>query len=1187
MAVRGSKSLIVDFSDLYAYDAELARAVLNDPADYLPKFDAVVMSKLRMRDPEYAEAVGRVHVRFRALPQETPLRRISSDHIGRLTMVNGIIVRATVVMPLLIKAVFRCRSCGELIYLEQGAPYVRTPTECSSCGRRRGFDLDSKESTFIDSQRITVQEMPEELPPGQLPRSLNVFLKDDLVDIARPGDRVTVIGVIDLVQRQGRGGTLRAFDLILEANNVEVSGRELEMLEITPEDEERIKELASDPWIHRKILQSIAPSIYGYEHVKEAIMYLLFGGVTKELPDVRIRGDINVLLVGDPGTGKCVGRNSLIVLEDGTISEIGRMTDSALSERMARRIDDGYYVEVNHRLPSLGPEGLTVTRRASILWKRLSLRRLYEVETRTGRRIIVTPTHPFFTIRGGALTPIKAEELRRGDFVAVARRLKVSGRPQRLNIHIERGKTNARHIGLPEATSPELCRIIGYLLGDGCCYKTSATYNVIFINSSPELRRDFIDCFERVFGVKPRAFPSHRERDLWVSSVEVGRFLEKLTPSLFRGADSKEIPEVITRCSDNEIANLIRAYFDCDATVSGKEREIAITSASEKLLRQIQLLLLRFGIQSQIRIRVVGGKTYFRLRISGEDALRYMEHIGFLHPGKMKRLRESLEAGGDFNPNLDVIPGVNRLIRYIRLKLNLRQSECGVPLPSLRHCERGGRNPSRRSLKKIVNAFTCRLRELMEIRERLRHVENWPGLRRVRLRLRIPQRRIAKALGVSQTLISRYELGKERAPNLRLLKAVKDHLSEACDEMISDPEAIIGLARLKMLSNSDIFWDRITRVEEIESEDRWVYDMQVDEAHNFIANGFFVHNSQILQFAAKVAPRGLYTTGRGSTAAGLTAAVVREGGTGNFVLEAGALVLGDMGVCCIDEIEKMRDEDRSAIHPAMEQQVVSIAKGGIVATLNARTSILAAANPALGRYNPYQTVAENINLPVTILSRFDLIFVLRDQPEEERDVKLAEHILRLHRYARAPVKPPIELELLRKYIGYAKRIKPVITGEVMERFKEFYLKMRAASREGGEVSPISITPRQLESLIRLAEARARVHLREEVTIEDAEAVIALVQYSLQQVGIDLTTGAIDIDVIMTGKPRSLQVRLQRVLSIIAELERETGVVKDEDLYKALEEEYGMNRNEVARLIGILMRDGTIYSPRPGYYKRSI
>ncbi len=159
MAVRGVKSLIVDFHDLYSFDADLARSVLANPEDHLPQLDAAALSKLRMRDREYADAIREVHVRLRALPAETPLRRIGAEHIGRLVMVNGIIVRASAVTPLLMKAAFRCTSCGEMSYLEQTSQYLRTPQECPSCNRRRGFELVPKESVFIDSQRITIQEL--------------------------------------------------------------------------------------------------------------------------------------------------------------------------------------------------------------------------------------------------------------------------------------------------------------------------------------------------------------------------------------------------------------------------------------------------------------------------------------------------------------------------------------------------------------------------------------------------------------------------------------------------------------------------------------------------------------------------------------------------------------------------------------------------------------------------------------------------------------------------------------------------------------------------------------------------------------------------------------------------------------------------------------------------------------------
>ncbi|MEM4251115.1 MAG: minichromosome maintenance protein MCM, partial [Candidatus Bathyarchaeia archaeon] len=342
--------------------------------------------------------------------------------------------------------------------------------------------------------------------------------------------------------------------------------------------------------------------------------------------------------------------------------------------------------------------------------------------------------------------------------------------------------------------------------------------------------------------------------------------------------------------------------------------------------------------------------------------------------------------------------------------------------------------------------------------------------------------------------------------------------------------------------------------------------------------------SQLLQYVARVAPRGLYTSGRGSTAAGLTAAVVREK-TGGMVLEAGALVLGDRGVCAIDEIDKMRPDDRVAIHEAMEQQTISIAKGGIVATLNARDSIIAAANPALGRYDPYRNISENINLPVTILSRFDLIFVMRDVPERETDSRMSEHILSLHRLRTAPEVAPLPPDLLRKYISYAKKIETTLTDEAASELRDFYLKMRSGSGSATD-SPIAITPRQLEALVRLCEARARAFLRDKVTVEDARAIIRLMTVSLQDVGIDTSTGRIDIDVIMTGIPRSQADRLREVADFIAEMEKESGVVDETKLYEALQEKKGMSEEHAKALVNRLRQQGVIYSPEDGKIKRT-
>jgi len=647
VAITNGKSLIIDFDDLISFDPALARSLVEKPDDYITYASSAATAQMRVEDPEYAEHVGKIFARFRRLPEKTALRKIGAEHIKKIALVDGIVVRTTQVKPTIVSAVFRCRKCLEITVLDQEGELIHGPgSHCQFCKQSTSFELLQEQSKFKNTQEARIQERPEDLPPGQLPRYLEVRLEDDLVDSARPGDRVSVTSIVRAEkQTVGERGRLRTFNIYLDANFVDVVGKETEVVEITPEDEKQILEAAQDPWVQRKLVMSLAPSIYGYEDVKEGILYLLFGGTAKQLPDgVNIRGDENVLLIGDPGTAK----------------------------------------------------------------------------------------------------------------------------------------------------------------------------------------------------------------------------------------------------------------------------------------------------------------------------------------------------------------------------------------------------------------------------------------------------------------------------------------------------------------------------------------------------------SQLLQYVARIAPRGLYTSGRGTTAAGLTAAVLREK-TGGMILEAGALVLADKGVACIDELDKMRPDDRVAIHEALEQQTVSVAKGGIVATLNARAAVLAAANPSLGRYEPHRNVSENINLPVTILSRFDLIFIIKDQPEPDYDSRMSEHILALHRSKVSPETAPFAPDFLRKYISFAKRITPVLTPEAVIELRDFYLKMRS---KGGEEAAVAITPRQLEALVRISEARARAFLRDTVTVEDAKSAIRMMTVSLSDVGVDVKTGAMDIDVIMTGKPRSLRDSFQRVIETVAEMERETGTVEETVLIAALVDKEKMEEREARRLIGQLIKEGILYSPKPGRLKRT-
>lgn len=642
LSVTGSKSLYVDFQDLYAYDAQLASDLLEKPAEYLKYFNNAARNQLAIEDPEYSAKVGgSLNVRIVNLCDATPLRQVGAQDLFKLRMVKGMVVKTTVVKPKILKASYECLRCGTRTEIVQTEGKRVKPVKCVNphCQRAGPFRFVPEESQMINVQDVWIQEAPEELPAGQLPRSFHIRAYEDLVDKARPGDLVAAVGVIEPLEIRD---TALTFDVYMVANSITLLNKEPDA---TPTSEEiaQIRELAKDPWIHRKIIQSIAPAVYGHEDVKEAIMYLLFGGVPKEIEGTKIRGEIHVLLVGDPGTGK----------------------------------------------------------------------------------------------------------------------------------------------------------------------------------------------------------------------------------------------------------------------------------------------------------------------------------------------------------------------------------------------------------------------------------------------------------------------------------------------------------------------------------------------------------TQLLRFVQSIAPRGIYTSGRGSTGAGLTAACQRDPDTGEMTLEAGALVLADRGIVCIDEIDKMRPEDRVNIHEPLESQTISVAKGGIVATLNARTAVLAAANPVYGKYNPYRTIFENLaTLPSTLLSRFDLIFLMLDQPDVERDRQVVRHVLKLHGSEAAS--PPIPRDLLRKYIAYARQINPKLTKEAQERIESFYLKVREKSSD--EFMDIGV--RYLESLIRIAEARARAALRTEVTAEDAEAAIAIMQKSLKQIGVDAETGAVDVSLLATGKPRSLRDKMDAILALIIETQREAGMVEEGWLLNELEARCGIDKNEAKRILAQLKKEGAIFEPREGYLKKT-
>ncbi len=344
--------------------------------------------------------------------------------------------------------------------------------------------------------------------------------------------------------------------------------------------------------------------------------------------------------------------------------------------------------------------------------------------------------------------------------------------------------------------------------------------------------------------------------------------------------------------------------------------------------------------------------------------------------------------------------------------------------------------------------------------------------------------------------------------------------------------------------------------------------------------------SAILKRISSIAPKGRYVAGKGASGAGLTAAVVKDELLGGWSLEAGALVLSNNGLVAIDEMDKMTEEDRAAMHEALEQQTISIAKANIQATLSSRTTVLAAANPKFGRFDPHGIMAEQIDMPPTLINRFDLIFPIKDIPDAVEDEKLARHILELHKSTDLS-EPEIPTRILKKYIAYARqKCHPQLTDSAINEIKDFYVQMRnRETTDDRAARAIPVSARQLEALVRLAEANAKVRLADKVTKKDARKAIELLTYCLLQVGLDRETGRIDIDRIATGIGASQRERIYIIREILEELEGQIGkTIPLEDIQKiALDK--GMSASEVEEVIEKLKRAGDVFEPRYGFLSR--
>lgn len=1313
------RSLEVAFEDLNRFDTDMAIYLLRHPLNVLQAANEAV----RRVAPATDLALD-LHVRMTGLPRDArvAIRDLRAKHLGALVSVEGLVRKATEVRPQVTDASFECLRCGAVIKEPQEGTNFREPLECyedqGGCKRSASstkFKLLGESSRYVDTQKVEVQESPEGLRGGEEPQRISAFLEDDLTGKIAPGQRIVLNGVLRSSQRGRPGARSTLFDIFVDTNSVEFEQVEFEEIEVTESDIRAIEEQAKDPDIFRKIVASIAPSLYGLSTEKEALALQLFGGVPKLLPDGRrIRGDIHVLLVGDPGTGKsellsymsrlsprgiyatgkaataaglCVAGESLVATGNGlrSIEEVvqprfPRVTREKPVETMSAS-GEVLTFDQHHRAKS---------RPLDAVWRLTSPSMLLEIETQSGKRLRVTPATRLLVDHGMGQSWIPARFVRPGMRVATARALPFGGLDPPLTIDLLRGVVSritvsvdagfmetvvgalqakfgtlreaaarmlvaedglyhrwraGRHriplpillviagtlavprasvarsirdfsqagghrIRLPVTVNEDLAYFAGLVAGDGSVERIRGRggFSIRFSNSNHALGAEYDALVRRLFGVTPRYTPQSARRAAsrrFFSSL-VATLLGQLGIPQSPKSSSVTIGDSILNGPRELLSSYLRGVFDTDGTIQSRtsgSSGVALTTTSNALAERAQAGLLRFGIHASVRVRRVAGRRAVgldgRVVVSRRDQYvvevrdwasldRFRRFIGFKHPEKAAQLQALAPRG--LHTNTDLVSSAGRHLRAIRRLLGIGYREAyGAHAGQARALESGEKATTHNTLTKLIDGL-----------ETVYRSGAWEGLRltlRPEARGRVPgalrasgmgPARLARVLGITRDRAQEY-FYRTRRPLMRvpvrLLERVSAILEEHRPEIAGGIMAEAGpvLRRISRaparfdfirgLSSADVRWDPVLEVHLVTTENgRTVYDLTVRDGHSFVANGILVHN---------------------------TAAAVRdEFGEGRWTLEAGALVLADRGLAAIDELEKMNEQDRSAIHEALEQQRISVAKAGITAVLQARCSVLAAANPKFGRFDDNKYIAEQIELSPTLMSRFDVIFTLKDRPESERDRNLAEHIVRGHlvgewlrRREEGKEVPEEEVELIepyaphldpiffRKYVAFAKRFSPVMTPDSMEEIKNKYLEIRKTGEGAGASVPI--TPRQLEAIIRLAEASARARLSPVVSTEDADRAVRITEYWMRKVAGE--EGRFDIDIVQVGISQSQREQIIALRDIIQQLSGDAGSADYEDIVR-IAGERGIAPARVDAWLKRWSQEGEVFSPAKDKYK---
>ena len=1146
----GEDSVFVEHDDLDQFDPELMDYIFRNPEEGLEAAKEATTA-VELVDEE-------LKVRIRDMDEEdyVLLKNLRSKHIGKFVPIEGMIKRASQVKPEVESAVFECTNCGNEYEKEQDSAQLKSPYKCQNCGSKKFRPVEKK---MVDTQVVTLEENPESREGSEQPSSLSVRLEGDLVDPefqkkVVPGNVVEVTGI---VRDRPIKKSSKKFDIYMEANNVEPLQQEFEQLELEQDEIREIKELSDQDDIFDQITSSIAPSIYGHDKIKEAIALQLFGGVRKTREDgVKSRGDLHILLIGEPGTGK-----SQLLKFAGEMAPKGRyvvgksstgagLTASVVKEESTGEfsLEAGAVVLAHKGMAAIDEIDKMSSEDRSSLHEAME-QQCFAPETRVtmadGR------TRRIKDIVDQKLRENEARTQEDGREVAEAS-LNV------LSLNTETNKVEEAEVSLAgKREAPD--RTLSFELGNGREIEVTPEHPLYTVRDGEIKAVEASELGEDDYLVAPREIPvegeeqgleeievEERRKDVSTpdhNSPELARFTGyqlsdggyELNRGRKNGFNFTNTEETLIE----DYRGLVNDLFGVEPFVRERGNRKEIRVISEELKDWLQELgpVLKKGPQKKMPGKLMkcrkedlshllkaffdgDGGVYqvergYRIRAVTENRelleqiqsvlLRFGIHSTLIEDGNVWRIE--INRYSDLKKFKQHIgfnhPEKQRKLREATSKRGSNETVPGLT-SRLMDLERDlgiktkeveGHNLLEDSKVTREKAFR-HLEALEERMEKLKETEledEVEELRKIRRRFGVSGAEIADEIGVSHSLISHWELnGTERTEEYR--EGLKSVLDRR-KRLEKDLEEIHAV-----LENTRFV--RIREIEEKRPEYDYVYDLTVPENHNFVAENVFVHNS------------------------------------------------------------------------------ISVNKANIQATLNAQTSILAAGNPKLGRFDPYEPIPEQINIGDTLLSRFDFIFPVKDEPDEERDQELAGQILSNHREPEEQ-DPDLSQETLRKYVAYAKKnVRPDLSEEASDIIKEFYVSMRAS----GDEDSVPITARQLEAMVRIAEASAKAHLRDEVVEEDAERAVDLLQYTLEQVGMDPETGDFDIDRIESGVSSSQRNRIQTIKHIIDQASGDDDAAEIEEVIEMAESE-DIKPEKTEEVIEKLKREGELFEPKQGFVQK--